>query len=173
MLMLTYRFHPSFEPFRAAAAAFDAEGGWGCFLSGAFLPGSPYARGWRLERGGLLDVGPHVIDLHEAALGPVTDLHAAGDRHGWTSLTLFHESGITSQASICCRTAIESRTELEVFGPAGMLRFDGREGDRRDVGANIHDAFVRVVRGERHPADAARGLHLQELIARAERQLDG
>lgn len=173
MLMLTYRFHPGFEPFRAASAAFDAEGGWGCFLSGAFLPGSPYARGWRLERGGLLDVGPHVIDLHEAALGPVTDLHAAGDRHGWTSLTLFHESGITSQASICCRTAIESRTELEVFGPAGMLRFDGREGDRRDIGTNIHDAFVRVVRGEPHPADAGRGLHLQELIARAEKQLGG
>jgi predicted dehydrogenase len=58
LLMLTYRFHPGLPPFAEAAAALDALGGWGCFLSGAFLPGSPYARGWRLERGALLDVAP-------------------------------------------------------------------------------------------------------------------
>ena len=58
-LMLTYRFHPGLPALRRGGAPrFDALGGRGCFLSGAFLPGSPYARGWRLERGALLDVGP-------------------------------------------------------------------------------------------------------------------
>lgn len=171
LVMLTYRFHPGLQRFAEAAAGFDALGGRGCFISGAFLPGSPYARGWRLERGALLDVGPHLLDLHELALGEITDIQAAGDRHGWVALNLTHASGATSQASLCCRAAMESRTELELFGPAGSLLFDGREGDRREVGTNMRRAFASVVAGVAHPADARRGLHLQALIERAERGL--
>ena len=171
LVMLTYRFHPGLQRFVEAAAGFDALGGRGCFISGAFLPGSPYARGWRLERGALLDVGPHLLDLHELALGEITDIQAAGDRHGWVALNLTHASGATSQASLCCRAAMESRTELELFGPGGSLLFDGREGDRREVGTNMRRAFASVVAGAAHPADARRGLHLQALIERAEHQL--
>jgi predicted dehydrogenase len=171
LVMLTYRFHPGLHRFAAAAATFDALGGRGCFLSGAFLPGSPYARGWRLERGALLDVGPHLLDLHEIALGEITGIEAAGDRHGWVALNLAHASGATSQASLCCRAAMESRTEVELFGPGGVLTFDGREGDRRAIGTNMRQAFAAVVRGEPHPADAHRGLHLQELIERAEQSV--
>jgi predicted dehydrogenase len=171
MLMLTYRFHPGLPAFADAAARFDALGGWGCFLSGAFLPESPYARGWRLERGALLDVGPHLLDLHEIALGEIVDVTARGDVHGWIALTLTHASGATSQASLCCRAAMESRTEVEVFGPAGQLRFDGRAGDPRSIGDNIRRAFAAVARGERHDSDVARGWHLQQLVDRAERQL--
>ena len=158
-------------PFAEAAAALDALGGWGCFLSGAFLPGSPYARGWRLERGALLDVGPHLLDLHEVAFGEIVDIDAAGDRHGWVALTLTHASGITSQGSLCCRLAMESRTAVECFGTSGTARFDGRDGDRAELGANIRRAFADVARGGTHPSDARRGLHLQTLIDRAERGL--
>jgi predicted dehydrogenase len=171
LLMLTYRFHPGLARFAEAAAAVDGLGGWGCFLSGAFLPGSPYARGWRLERGALLDVGPHLLDLHEVAFGEIVDIDAAGDPHGWVSLTLTHASGITSQGSLCCRLAMESRTEVECFGTNGSARFDGRDGDRAELGANIRRAFADVARGGTHPADVRRGLHLQTLVDRAERQL--
>jgi predicted dehydrogenase len=171
LLMLTYRFHPGFGAFAAAAERFDALGGWGCFLSGAFLPGSPYATGWRLERGALLDVGPHLLDLHEVALGEIVAVRADGDVHGWISLTVGHSSGVTSQGSLCCRVAMESRTELELFGPSGTLRFDGREGDRREIGGNMRASFAAVVRGAAHPSDARHGLHLQEIIHDAERQL--
>jgi predicted dehydrogenase len=171
LVMLTYRFHSGLQQFAAAAPDFDALGGRGCFLSGAFLPGSPYAHGWRLERGVLLDVGPHLLDLHEIGLGEITGIEAAGDRHGWVALTLTHASGATSQASLCCRAAMESRTELELFGPSGSLLFDGREGDRRRVGTNMREAFALVVRGTPHPADARHALHLQELIERAEAEL--
>jgi predicted dehydrogenase len=171
LIMLTYRFHPSLPPFAEAAAALDALGGWGCFLSGAFLPGSPYARGWRLERGALLDVGPHLLDLHEVAFGEIVDIDAAGDRHGWVALTLTHASGVTSQGSLCCRLATESRTAVECFGTSGTARFDGRDGDRAELGANIRRAFADVARGGTHPSDARRGLHLQTLIDRAERGL--
>jgi predicted dehydrogenase len=171
LLMLTYRFHPGFPGFAQAVEGFRALGGRGCFLSGAFLPGSPYASGWRLERGALLDVGPHLLDLHEVAFGPIIDVHAAGDRHGWVSLTLTHPGGITSQASLSCRVATESRTEVECLGPDGTVRFDGRDGDRGQIGANIRASFAAVARGVPHPSDARRGLHLQAIIERAERQL--
>ena len=172
LLMLTNRFHARFSPFVEEARALGALGGRGCFLSGAFLPGSPYANGWRLERGALLDVGPHLIDLHDAALGAVVDVYAAGDVHGWVSLTLVHETGSTSQASLCCRAAIESRTELEVFGPGGSACFDGREGNRRDIGRAMASTFVQVARGALpSPAGARRGLELQRVIEKARAQL--
>ena len=101
----------------------------------------------------------------------ITDIQAAGHRHGWVALNLKHRSGATSQASLCCRVAMESRTELELFGTSGSRLFDGREGDRREVGTNMRRAFAGVVAGTPHPADAKRGLHLQELIERAELQL--
>jgi predicted dehydrogenase len=171
LLVLTYRFHPALERFARAVEDLDVLGGRGCFLSGAFLPESPYAYGWRLERGALLDVGPHLLDLHEVAFGEIIDVVAAGDAHGWVSLTLFHESGVTSQASLSCRVAMESRTEVEVFGSDGVVRFDGRDGDRREIGANIRASFAAVARSTSHPADARRGLHLQTLIEQAAQQL--
>ena len=171
LLMLTYRFHPLVPGFAAAASRSEWLGATGYFLSGAFLPESPYANGWRMERGALLDVGPHLLDLHELALGEIVDISAAGDPHGWVALTLTHASGVTSQGSLCCRVATESRTDIECFGPSGTLRFDGREGDRAEVGSNLRAAFADVARGGSHPSDARRGLHLQELVARADRQL--
>jgi predicted dehydrogenase len=173
LVMLTYRFHPLLPAFAERARDLEPLGGRGCFLSGAFLPGSPFARGWRLEHGAVLDVGPHLLDLHEVALGEITDIEAVGDVHGWASLNLRHASGATSQASLCCRAAMESRTEVEIFGPKGSLVFDGREGDRADIGTNMRQAFAAVVGGKPHPADARHALHLQDLIHRAEQQLRG
>jgi predicted dehydrogenase len=172
LVVLTLRFHPPTRTFLEEAQTFDALGGRGCFLSGAFLDGSPFAQGWRLERGCLLDVGPHLIDVLDAALGEVVDIDAAGDVHGWVSLILHHASGVTSQASLCTRTAIGSRTEVELFGPAGTILVDGRSGDRTDAFAVLRSEFAEVARtGAPHAVDVRRGLHLQKLLALAEAKL--
>jgi predicted dehydrogenase len=172
MVVLTLRFHPPTRAFLEQAKTFDALGGRGCFLSGAFLEGSPFARGWRLERGCLLDVGPHLIDVLDAALGEVVDIDAGGDVHGWVSLILHHASGVTSQASLCTRTAIGSRTEVELFGPSGSISVDGRAGDRTDAFAVLRSEFAEVARtGAAHDVDVRRGLHLQKLLALAESKL--
>ena len=68
--MLTYRFDPALPAFLAEAARIDPIGGRACFISGAFL-GGPFAHGWRLERGAVLDIGPHVLDMIEAAMGEI------------------------------------------------------------------------------------------------------
>lgn len=170
LVMLTNRFNPALDAFLAEVAAIEPLGGRGCFISGAFL-GGPFATGWRLERGAVVDVGPHLLDLLEAALGDIVEVRAAGDPLGWTSLACTHASGVTSSASLCCSAATDSRTEVEVFGRQGTARFDGRQVDRDAWANRIRDAIVAVAHGEAHPADAPRALHLQELIAEIERQL--
>jgi len=170
LVMLTYRFNPPLGPFLEQCARIEPLGGRGCFISGAFL-GGPFARGWRLERGAVLDVGPHLLDLHEAALGEIVGVHAIGDPLGWTSITCTHASGAISDAAICCSAATDSRTSLEVFGRAGAAIYDGRALDFDALANRLRADLVAVARGADHPANVDRALHLQELIAQIESQL--
>ncbi len=169
VMVLTYRFAPRVREFLDQAATFTATGGRACFLSGAFLGGAYASSQWRVDEGLLIDVGPHIIDLIDAALGPTVGMRAHGNVHDWVGLLLEHESGAVSEVSISCRAAITpSRTDVEIFGPGGSLAVDGRA-DRRDlVFANLRRDFATAARtGGPHPCDAARGLHLQHLIAQA------
>ena len=169
IVVLTYRFAQPVRDFLAEACTFDAHGGRACFISGAFLSGA-FAGGWRLERGALLDVGPHILDLVEAALGPVTDIQGAGDPRHWISLVLTHEGGAISDVTLSCASAIEpSRTEVEIYGRTRSLSVDGRAGARAESFARLRAEFARVARtGEPHECDARRGLELQQLVARCE-----
>ncbi len=173
IVVLTYRFADVVRDFLAEARTFDAHGGRACFVSGAFLSGA-FAGGWRLELGALLDVGPHILDLVEAALGPVVDIRAAGDPRQWVSLVLTHESGAVSDVSLSCASAIEpSRTEIEIYGRTRSLSVDGRAGARAESFARLRAEFAHVARtGDPHECDVARGLALQHLIDRATRALD-
>ncbi len=174
IVVLTYRFADVVRDFLAEARTFDAHGGRACFVSGAFLSGA-FAGGWRLELGALLDVGPHILDLVEAALGPVVEVRAAGDPQQWVSLLLTHESGAVSDVSLSCASAIEpSRTEIEIYGRTRSIAVDGRAGARAESFARLRAEFAHVARtGAPHECDAARGLVLQHLIERASRALDG
>jgi predicted dehydrogenase len=175
VMVLTYRFAPRVREFLANAQTFAATGGRACFLSGAFLGGPFAGSGWRVEHGALLDVGPHILDLVDAALGPIVNLRAHGDRHGWIGLLADHESGAVSEVSISCTAAImPSRTEVEIFSREGSLSVDGRSDSRDVVFANLRADFAAVARtGDPHPCDAARGLHLQRVLAMADAALAG
>ena len=170
LLMLTYRFDPALDDFLAGAARLEPIGGRGCFISGAFL-GGPFNTDWRLERGAVLDIGPHVLDLLEAALGRIVEVEAAGDPLGWVSVNCTHASGATSSASMCCTAATDSKTELEVYSSKGAASYDARSVDRNARADRIRSDLVSVAHGVDHPADAAQGLHLQELVAAIEAQL--
>lgn len=168
LVVLTYRFRPHVEAFLAEARAGSWHGGRACFLSGAFLGGPYHRSSWRAEHGALLDVGPHVLDLVDAALGPIVDVRAAGTT--WTSLVCEHESGAVSDVALSCSVAIEpSRTEVEVFGPGGGLAVDARAGDRETWIRALRERFAQVAAagGAPHDLDVQRGLHLQRVIARA------
>jgi predicted dehydrogenase len=174
LVVLSYRFSAAVSSFLEAARGFDAVGGRACFVSGAFL-GGPFATGWRLERGAVLDVGPHVLDLVDAALGPVVELRALGDPAGWVSIAVQHEDGAVSDVSLCCRAGIEpSRTEVEVFGPSGALSVDARVGVGPESFLEVARRFAAAAGGDPEAAaglDVHRGLHLQRLVAEVEAQL--
>jgi predicted dehydrogenase len=171
LVMLTYRFDPAFPDFLAEVARIEPVGGRACFISGAFL-GGPFAQGWRMERGAVLDIGPHVLDMAEAGLGEIVSVRAAGDPLGWVSAICTHASGATSSISMCCNAATATgRTEIEVYSPKGVAFYDGRAVDRQARADQIRTDLVAVAGGAEHPANVRRTLHLQRLIADIEAQL--
>ena len=56
--------------------------------------------GWRLELGAVLDVGPHILDLVEAALGPVVEVTAQGDPHDWVAVQMLPRERARAATSI-------------------------------------------------------------------------
>jgi predicted dehydrogenase len=175
VVVLTYRFADGVKEFLTEAKDFEASGGRGCFLSGAFL-GGPFAQGWRIERdhAALLDVGPHIVDLMDAALGPACAVAAHESSSGWADVVLEHESGAGSVVSICCRTAITpNRTEVELFGASGSLVCDARARIGAEAFATLRREFAAAAasRGG-HPIDAAHALRIQEIVCQAMALLD-
>ncbi|TDC08091.1 Gfo/Idh/MocA family oxidoreductase [Nonomuraea longispora] len=169
-MVLTMRYATQTRIFLARCAEIEAFGGHAANISGALLGDHHFATPWRLERGALLDVGPHVIDLLDAALGRVSGVRAHGNPLGWTGLLLEHENGAVSEASLCM-TAVGDLppSSFAVYGRTGnavLLPFDD------DPLENVAAEFAETVRnGGGHPLDAAHGLRLQRIIAEAEAQL--
>ncbi len=171
MVVLSWRYATAVRAFLEQVEAFDPMGGRGAFVSGALL-GGPFATPWRLERGALLDLGPHVIDLLDAALGRVVGVRAHGSSLGWLGLLLDHDTGCASEASLCATAAVDPhRARVELFGQSGTLEIDCTAVVDADAFATLRREFAAAVRGTSHPLDVVRGLHLQRVIAEAEMQL--
>src|SRR5579884_3182206 len=99
LVALSWRYSTAVRQLVDAAAAFGPIGGRGWFVSGALL-GGPFATPWRLAEGALPDLGPHLLDLLDATLGPVESVRAHGDSLRWLGLLLEHRSGVVSEASM-------------------------------------------------------------------------
>jgi predicted dehydrogenase len=172
MVVLTWRYAPQVRAFLASARDFEAIGGRGWFISGALRPGGPFATPWRLERGPLLDLGPHVLDLMDAAMGRIVAVRAHGHRLGWVGIQLEHKSGTHSDVAFCGTANIDPHLAgAELFGEGGSLSVDPR-GAARETIATLFREFALVVRGQlASVADVRRGLHIQRIIEAAEGQL--
>jgi predicted dehydrogenase len=176
MLFLTWRYAAVTRAFLAEVAAADPPplGGRGTFLSGGLLAG-PFTTPWRLERGALLDVGPHIIDLLDAALGPVVGIRAHGDPHRWVGLLLDHENGLASEVSLSSHTAVvPPRNGIQIYTAAGALDLDAAAAVTADTAATIAGELADITStGKPHALDVHRGLHLQRLIDRATADIAG
>lgn len=166
-LVLTKRYHRSTRDFLTAAATFEATGARTHYLHGAFLGGA-MATGWRLTRGALYDLGPHLLDLADAALGPIEKVRATGDSRRWIELTCLHRGGTVSQMSLSGAVGLaRSRAGIELFGPAGSLALDFATVDHDQCWPTLRAEFAAAVRsGVPHPLDVRRGLMLQGLLDR-------
>jgi predicted dehydrogenase len=184
IVVLTLRFAPET---RAWLADVTARGGWrggtARWLSGVLLGGKFSASPWRHSDGALADIGPHVVDLLDAALGEVTDVHAAhhGEPDLW-HLVLGHAGGATSAASISLKLPlIPTITSVDVYGDHGHSEFGGRSTPALASFAMLLDELVETVQAGHgaklrhsakpgrtgHPLDVRRGLHLQRVLHRA------
>lgn len=168
-LVLTKRYHPRTREFLAGAAAFETIGARSCYLHGSHL-GGEQASGWRLARHGvLLDLGPHLLDLLDAAVGPIDAVRASGDPTRWVELSCEHAGGATSQASLSGSVALpRPSTVVELFGPSGTLRYDTAGIEHAECWPLLRAEFAAAVRSGHAPElDVWRGVRLQELIEQA------
>jgi predicted dehydrogenase len=172
MVVLSWRYATEVRQFVERARALTPIGARGAFLSGGLLAG-PFRTPWRIERGALLDLGPHVIDLVDAAAGPVRAVVAAGGSDRWVSLLLEHDSGIVSEVALSAHTAASPPIAgVEVVTESGIEAVDCSAAVGRESFANLRAELAAMVRtGVAHPLDVHRGLHLQRLIDEAYRLL--
>ena len=173
VLLLSWRYARAVDDFLAEVVALGPLlGGRGVFVSGSLL-GGPFATPWRLERGPLLDLGPHLLDLVDAALGPVTEVRATGDLLGYVSLALAHESGASSTVGLCATSAVQPHiAEVAVYAEAGGANLNAAAAADAESMANVASALAAAARGEPTSApDLHRGLHLQRILDDAESQL--
>ena len=170
-MVLTKRYHPATRDFLHRARELHITGARSCYLHGAFLAGE-MAAGWRLEQGALLDLGPHLLDLLDASVGPITGIQATGDPRRWIELTCEHENGAVSQASLSGSVSLpRPRTRIELYGATGELVYDTSGIDHEECWPVLRAEFATAVRSGRSGAlDAIRGLYLQELMDAALRR---
>ena len=89
---------------------------------------SPDRRGGR-SNGALLDIGPHLFDLLDAALGTIVDVRAATftEPDLW-HVVCAHDGGAVSTASLSMRLPIDpSVLEFDVYGSGGRLALSPRQ----------------------------------------------
>ncbi|MFJ8361804.1 Gfo/Idh/MocA family protein [Streptomyces sp. NPDC093984] len=167
-LVLTKRYHPLTRAFIDQARALDVAGARSCYLHGAFL-GGEFATGWRLEHGALLDLGPHLLDLLDAAIGPITAIRASGDPRRWIELTCEHANGAMSQASLSGSVNLpRPLTRVELFGTGPSLTYDTAAIDHEEAWPILRNEFATAVRtGTPGELDAQHGLYLQTLLDQA------
>lgn len=167
-LMLTKRFHPDVRSFvrtvRERLPGAACAGLTACYVHGAFLDG-PMATPWRLREGVLLDLGPHLVDLVEAATSPVEAVAVGGSTHDVLAVTTHHRDGAIGQLTLSGRVAGPGRFEVHAFGVPGTVSFDARTIDHGASFPVARAEFAAAVRdGDPVMADAEHGLWLQEVI---------
>lgn len=151
-----------------AAEAGGWAGGSVRWLSGALLSDTYGGSAWRHEGGALADVGPHVLDLLDAALGEITEVLGAHrvDDDLW-HLVLAHAGGATSTVTMSMRLPMRPTVvEFAIYGKHGF-RTLSRAPDTALAGYTtlLDDLLTMIDTGRRtHPCDVRRGLHLQHVL---------
>ncbi|MEH3143173.1 MAG: Gfo/Idh/MocA family oxidoreductase [Mycobacterium kyogaense] len=171
-VMFTNRYSPGIRRFLEQARAQTPIGAVGSYINQAALPGGTFATPWRVEKGALLDLGPHVLDTLDAAVGPIAEVRGEGDPQRWYILTVTHENGVISQAALSLTSPVAADVAgVKVYTEQGELscEFVGKDGDPEVPGV-IRREFAEVVRtGESHELDVHRALYIQRWLDRAAR----
>jgi predicted dehydrogenase len=171
LVVFTMRFATEVRQFVADSRRLDPIGAQMTMVASAFLSGPFSLSPWRHERGALMDLGPHAIDLVSAALGPAAEIRCRRSRNGWVSLSIEHENGAVSDMSLCGVACGDQLPRVTVWGRDAMAEFSWGGGfDRRRQWDTLRSEFAAVARtGAAHECDVRRGLQIQRWLADADR----
>jgi predicted dehydrogenase len=147
-------------------------GGRGHVVSGT-LAGKPSSSPWRLERGVLVEQGPHLLDLLDAALGQILAVRAHGDTLGWLGLMLEHKGGRSSEASMTAVVPVARPVAVvDIYGTAGEVGIDCVQAVNKDTYATMFREFAQAVEsGTPPPLDVMHGARMQRVLEAAETDL--
>jgi predicted dehydrogenase len=169
LMMLTFRYDSATIEWLADVHRIGGwHGGAARWMSATLLDTKYENSRWRHDGGALADIGPHVFDMLDVALGPVTEVltaHLAAPGDVWHVL-LGHAGGATSTATLTMHTPADPPiSDFAVFGANGYRELDGA-GDASARYAALLSDFVGLVRDNAttHPCDIRRGLHVQRLL---------
>jgi predicted dehydrogenase len=175
VVFFTARFRASV---RGWLDGLGAAGGWtggsALWLGSSLQPGSQFDTPWRHEKGALWDLGPHVVSMLWASLGPVQSMAAAAGPGDLRHLILHHEGGASSVATITQEAAPPGGDlELMVWGAQGRSPApDDPPQPVTELVTALGELTANVRAGRTsHPCDVDFGARVTRLLATAEQQL--
>jgi predicted dehydrogenase len=173
-VMFTNRYTEHVRLFLAEVATRSPIGAIATFVNGGALPGETFATPWRIKHGAILDLGPHMLDLIDEAVGPIAAVSAVGDPRRWVAVTARHHNGAVSQASFSLNVPrIAPVAELRIFTEEGDVSVElGAADALPQTPKTVLAEFVSAVTsGKPHRLDVARALHVQRLMEEATHSL--
>jgi len=182
VVFFTWRFNTEIRAWLTDARA---RGGWAgegwsggatIWLGTSLQADNPFNTPWRREKGALWDLGPHLVGMLWACLGPVTEVTAVAGKADVAHLVLRHSSGATSTVTTT-QSAPEAAAGVTVFvwGEAGRSVMPV---DLVDPVAALRTAATELIAGARtgrvtHPCDVRFGRDITRVLTEAEAQLAG
>jgi predicted dehydrogenase len=177
VVFFTHRFNTEIRAWLTDEHARGAGGGWSggvaVWLGAALQPDSPFNTPWRREKGGLWDLGPHVVSLLWACLGPVSSVTAVAGGIDVTHLVLRHSGGASSAATMTLSApAAAAGTNLFVWGEAGRSVMPAAPADPLDeLRVAAMELLASAESGHPHPCDVRFGRDVVKVLADAQAQL--
>ena len=180
VVFFTWRFN---REIRAWLADEQARGGWSgegwsggtaVWLATSLQPDSPFNTPWRQQRGALWDLGPHLVGMLWACLGPVNSVAAIAGQGDVTHLVLGHEGGASSTMTMALDAPeAASGYNLFVWGAAGRSIMPATPIDPEEcLRVAAVELIVAAGSGQpSHPCDAAFGRDIVKVLAEAGAQL--
>ena len=170
------RFRPEI---RAWLADVTARGGWAGGVSSWFgsslLESSPFNTPWRRDKGALWDLGPHLVSVLWASLGPVTSVTADAGLADVSYLILHHQDGTTSTVTVSQSGGADAAGfDAYVWGSAGRSAVPtGTD----DPVVPLRTALTELADNARsgrtaHPCDVRFGREVVRVLTDAQRQID-
>jgi predicted dehydrogenase len=176
VVFLTARFQPDVRAWLGEIAQLGGwRGGHGVWVGSALEEGNPFNTPWRRDKGGLWDLGPHVISLLWAALGPVVGVTADSGPHDVAHLVLHHAGGASSTVTVTADGSdAAAGFDLFVWGDAGRSAVPGEAHDAipalrvalTELIGNVQSGSVE------HPCDVEFGHAIGRVLSQAQRQID-